>query len=415
MPRSARMALLASDDALLQRLGLSPEGRSVTRRGSADGVLCACDLGATAANVASVALRSGVTVEVALAASEQFARRLEKNLRLRRKWARREGVSCYRLYDADLPDYALSIDLFQASEREGVARDRVSASDRASARDRGLWLVVSEYAAPKEIDPTRARLRLEDACAIAAAALDASPQNVYVRTRTRAKGGSQYAELGGRSTGAHLVDEGGLVFEVDFAAALDVGLFLDTRPVRALVRDELRRRVQMGERPRFLNLFAYTGSATCYAASGGAGKTTTVDLSRTYLDWARRNMARNGFDGAAHEFVQADVLAWLDEARRAEKRWDVIYLDPPTFSNSSRMRDASFDVQRDHVRLLANTSALLAPGGVCVFCCNLRDFKPDLEALAAQGVRIEDITARTISEDFARNPKIHHCYLVRRS
>ena len=165
---------------------------------------------------------------------------------------------------------------------------------------------------------------------------------------------------------------------------------------------------------RFLNLFAYTGSATVYAADGGAKHTTTVDLSRPYLEWARRNMGRNGFAGDAHEYVQADVLAWVAEQRHTANRWDLIYLDPPTFSNSSRMRAASFDIQRDHAELLIGVSRLLTRAGVCVFCCNLRGFVPDEAALAKAGVALEDITAQTIPDDFARNKKIHHCYLVHR-
>ena len=211
--------------------------------------------------------------------------------------------------------------------------------------------------------------------------------------------------------GAHLVEEGGLTFEVNFESRLDCGIFLDHRETRALVR-EIAKQTQGSK--RFLNLFAYTGTATCYAADGGAKHTTTVDMSRPSLDWARRNMARNGFTGPEHEFVQADVVAWISEQRRTANRWDLVFCDVPTFSNSDRMHHGSWDVQRDHAELLIGVSRLLTRNGTCVFSCNLRSFKPDVEYLRRYGVEVEDITARTIPEDFSRNPKIHHCYLVRR-
>ena len=363
---------------------------------------------------AAVKLKDGRDVPVLLPQSEQFARRLEKVWRLRRKWARREGVGCYRVYDADLPDYAVAVDYFTPSEL-------LDERDYGGTGG-GPWATVAEYAAPKDVDPALARQRLLDALAISAPVLGVAPGDVSLRVRTRAKGGSQYASDRPDQRkdtrkpltlprGAHLVDEGGLTFEVNFGGGLDYGLFLDTRDVRARIREMAK---QTAGSKRFLNLFAYTGSATVYAADGGAKHTTTVDLSRPYLEWARRNMGRNGFAGDAHEYVQADVLAWVAEQRHTANRWDLIYLDPPTFSNSSRMRAASFDIQRDHAELLIGVSRLLTRAGVCVFCCNLRGFVPDEAALAKAGVALEDITAQTIPEDFARNQKVHHCYLVRR-
>ena len=165
---------------------------------------------------------------------------------------------------------------------------------------------------------------------------------------------------------------------------------------------------------RFLNLFAYTGTATCYAADGGVEETVTVDLSNTYLDWAERNMRQNGFVGPQHHFVRDDVLAWIRDQRQTRNRWDLIFVDPPTFSNSSKMGRRTWDVQRDHVELLAGVSRLLAQGGHAIFSCNLRGFRPETRKLARAGVVLEDITAQTIPEDFARNQKVHHCYIVRR-
>ena len=359
----------------------------------------------------TVTLKNGTKVPVLVAASDQFAARLWKVAKLRAKWARKADISCYRVYDADLPDYAVAIDLYQASlESRG-----------ADAGKR--WAVIQEYAAPKDIDANLAHKRLLDVLAITPHVLNVKPEDVTLRVRRRAKGGSQYADEGARAEGryhgwldlapgCHLVDEGGLVFEVNLAERLDTGLFLDHRDVRAEVREMAK---QTKGSKRFLNLFAYTGSATCYAADGGAKHTTTVDMSRTYLDWARRNMARNGFTEREHEFVQADCVSWVTEMRHTKNRWDLVFCDPPTFSNSKRMGRDVFDVQRDHAELLIGISRLLTRDGVCLFSCNLRGFAPDVEKLAKAGVEIRDVTAGTIPEDFKRNAKIHHVYVVRRT
>ena len=167
---------------------------------------------------------------------------------------------------------------------------------------------------------------------------------------------------------------------------------------------------------RFLNLFAYTGVATLHAAAQGAQETTTVDMSQTYLDWARRNMQRCGFTGPEHHFVRADVLSWVKQhpagSGSAEGLYDVVFLDPPTFSNSKTMGQRTWDIQRDHAELLAQVVRLVAPGGTIVFSGNLRSFKLDEQAIAALGLTIENITAQTIPEDFSRNPRIHFCYLL---
>ncbi|MBR3160259.1 MAG: bifunctional 23S rRNA (guanine(2069)-N(7))-methyltransferase RlmK/23S rRNA (guanine(2445)-N(2))-methyltransferase RlmL [Atopobiaceae bacterium] len=352
-----------------------------------------------------------------VAASDQFAARLKKVARQRARWAKREDVTCYRVYDADLPDYALTIDLFQGCD----PRTMMPTGKR--------WLQVSEFAPPKDVDPALARCRLLDALTIAPVILDVDPRNVFVRVRRHAKGGSQYADeatpfsANNRSSrrrqsgpilppGAHLIEEGGLIFEVNFSQRLDCGIFLDHRDTRSMLREMAK---QTKGSKRFLNLFAYTGTATCYAADGGMIHTTTVDLSRPSLDWARRNMERNGFAGREHEYVQADVISWIGEQRHTRNRWDLIFCDVPTFSNSSRMRNRSFDVQRDHSELLIGLSRLLTRDGICVFSCNLRTFAPDEDKLKRARVEIEDITAQTIPEDFARNKRIHHAYLVRRA
>ena len=330
-------------------------------------------------------------VEVLEPASEQFSSRLFKVAKERRKWARREGISCYRVYDADLPDYAVAIDVYAgAGEAEG-----------------NTYLHIAEYAAPSSVDPARARRRFDDVLALAPVALGIRPDHVFAKTRRRDKGGSQYRDAGRRSYVTQ-IDEDGYLMEVDLSGYLDTGIFLDHRATRELVGAKAAGK-------RFLNLFAYTGTATVHAAGGGAVETTTVDLSQTYLDWARRNMAGNGFSGPEHSFERADVMAWITETRRKPLRYDLIFVDPPTFSNSKAMGSRTWDVQRDHVELLIGVTRLLTEGGEAVFSCNLRTFKPDVEALARYGVALEDITVSTIPHDFERNPKIHQCYLVRRA
>jgi 23S rRNA (guanine2445-N2)-methyltransferase / 23S rRNA (guanine2069-N7)-methyltransferase len=189
---------------------------------------------------------------------------------------------------------------------------------------------------------------------------------------------------------------------VNFTDYLDTGLFLDHRLTRALLRELARGR-------HFLNLFAYTGTATVYAAAGEAASTATVDMSRTYLDWARKNLALNGYSDARHHYIQADCLEWLKQVGKEKMRYGLIFLDPPSFSNSARMEN-TFDVQRDHAALLTDTARLLAPDGVLIFSNNLRSFKMDFESLT--GLHIEDITRSTIPEDFARNPRIHNCWKI---
>lgn len=412
----SRATALSFDGLVDAALGCSPRLTMDVLVGRDDASMRSYDdlVGATAHPQVSVA---GAEVPVYVAASDQFAARLSKMAKQRAKWARREDISCYRVYDADLPDYAVTIDLFEESPE--VAKG-----------DPRRWLQLYEYAPPKGVDQELARKRLFDVLAIAPSVLDVPPRNVIVRTRTHGRGGSQYADEASAARkgkapivagaelprGAHLIDEGGLLLEVNFTSRLDCGIFLDHRDTRSMLREMAK---QATGSKRFLNLFAYTGTATCYAADGGMRYTTTVDLSRPSLDWARRNMARNGFNGPEHEFVQADVLAWVSEQRHSANRWDLVFCDVPTFSNSQRMRKSSFDVQRDHVELLISVSRLLTrgsgEGGVCVFSCNLRTFKPDVAALAKAGVSIEDITGKTIPEDFKRNQRVHHCYLVRRT
>jgi len=228
-------------------------------------------------------------------------------------------------------------------------------------------------------------------------------EQVFLKIRRKQRSVEQYEKLGD-SGQFHTISEGGCKLLVNFQDYLDTGIFLDHRPIRLMIQ-------QQAEGKRFLNLFAYTGTATVHAAVGGAKSTTTVDMSNTYLNWAKNNLGLNTSVGE-HEFIQADCLEWLAaEAKHAKPRqYDMIFLDPPTFSNSKRMDDV-FDIQNDHVRLITSAMRLLAADGVLYFSTNFRRFKLDIEALSP--LHIDDITAASIPEDFARNPKIHYCWRIK--
>ncbi len=314
------------------------------------------------------------------ASAEMFANRLHKNIRKFGAWAQRENISCYRLYDADMPEYNLAIDLYH--------------SDR-------LYVHIQEYEAPKTIDPDKAHQRLAEAVAITAEVLQVPSADVYLKHRRQQKSGGQYEKLAERNE-FHEVSEGPGKFLVNFTDYLDTGLFLDHRLTRQLIQD-------MANDKHVLNLFAYTGTATVYAALGGAESTTTVDMSNTYLEWAQRNLELNGIDNNSHEFIQADILQLLSEP--TARRFDLIFLDPPSFSRSKRMQ-GTLDIQRDHVELLRDVAKVLAPDGVIVFSNNFRKFKLNTDNLTE--FDITDITAKTIPEDFAGNAKIHHCFLLSR-
>jgi 23S rRNA (guanine2445-N2)-methyltransferase / 23S rRNA (guanine2069-N7)-methyltransferase len=227
-------------------------------------------------------------------------------------------------------------------------------------------------------------------------------ERIQVRTRRRTKRGEQYRKVDEQAN-FHFVIEGGLKFRVNFDDYLDTGLFLDHRMTRARLREAASGK-------RFLNLFAYTGTATVYAAAGGAASTTTVDLSNTYLDWAQRNLSINGFTGRQHALIQADCREWLQESASQRERYDLIFLDPPTFSNSKRM-EGVLDVERDHGSLIDACANLLAPGGLLVFSTNAQRFK--LDAALAAHYDIRDISAATLPRDFERNPRIHRCFEIR--
>jgi 23S rRNA (guanine2445-N2)-methyltransferase / 23S rRNA (guanine2069-N7)-methyltransferase len=317
--------------------------------------------------------------------AQMFANRLRKNLQHLGRQARRASVGCWRLYDADMPEYALAVDLYTGAGPDEGQR----------------WLYVQEYAAPQTVDPVAARRRREEALAVLPEVTGIALDHVHLRTRRQQKGSGQYEKVSRREE-FHVVEEAGLKIRVNLDDYLDTGLFLDHR----LTRQRLGAAAQGG---RFLNLFCYTGVATLHAAAGGATSSLSIDLSRTYLDWARENLGLNGFPPGRHELLQADCMQWLS-GQQGSPAFDLIFLDPPTFSNSARM-EGVLDVQRDHAMLIGQCMGILSPQGLLVFSTNAQKFA--LDPAVAEQFRVSDISAATLPFDFQGNPRIHRCFELR--
>lgn len=310
--------------------------------------------------------------------AEMVANRLRKNQKALRKWLKAEAIEAYRLYDADLPEYNAAVDIF------------------------GDHVVVSEYAPPKNVDLAKSEARLLDLMRAVETVLEVPSERLTLKQRKKGRSTQNYGRMGG-SGKLMPVREGQMSFLINPRDYLDVGLFNDHRPMR-------RRILETAGGKDFLNLFAYTGSVTVAAALGGARSTTTVDLSNTYLDWAEKNMAHNHIEvGVKHRVIRADVTHWIKEAA---PEYDLIFLDPPTFSNSKNT-SGTWDVQRDHVFMIKTAARLLRQGGLLYFSTNFRRFKLDNAAFETSGLKVTDITPETIPQDYARNPKIHLCFEVR--
>ena len=303
--------------------------------------------------------------------AQMLLNRLEKNRNHLQKWANKNDISCYRIYDADLPEYAYAIDLYND------------------------YAVLQEYAAPSSIPVQKAEKRSLEVMQVVPRALNIDPDKLVVKQRKQQKGTEQYQKMD-RTRHSMVVTEGRAKLIVNLYDYLDTGLFLDHRPLRL-------RFSQLKAGTRFLNCFCYTASASVHAALAGA-VTTNVDLSNTYLKWAEDNFKLNQIDRSKHQFIQFDCREWLKTTR---DRFDVIFLDPPSFSNSKRMTD-TLDVQRDHVALINSAMRLLNPDGVLYFSTNFRQFK--LDPQLKERYSIQDISSQTIDQDFKRNNKIHHCF-----
>lgn len=304
--------------------------------------------------------------------------RLKKNLKTIGQWARKQDIGCYRLYDADMPEFALAIDIYEG---------RVH---------------VQEYAAPKSVDERAARERLAEALAVIPEVLDIEPDAMVCKQRQRQAGTSQY-EKQAASGEFFEVHEHGCALKVNLKDYLDTGLFLDHRPVRRWIQ-------QHAGSKRFLNLFCYTGAATVHAVVGGASRSLSLDMSKTYVAWAQDNLALNGADSAKHRVEQADCLAWLADRKTADQRFDLIFMDPPTFSNSARMAGV-LDIQKDHPTMVRQAMARLSSDGLLIFSNNFRRFR--LEPALESEFEVTEVTNDTLDKDFQRNARIHRCWHIR--
>ncbi len=306
-----------------------------------------------------------------------FANRLGKNAKHYLKWARRHNIEAWRLYDRDIPQFPFAIDVY------------------------GGQIHLQEYDTGWLMQPEEYETWLSEVLEAVAFITGFAPADIHLKRRERQKGTQQY-EKTGKAGADFIVHEHGRRFWVNLEKYLDTGLFLDHRNTRQRVGE-------MAAGKRFLNLFAYTGSFSVYAATGGAAASETVDLSNTYLDWARRNFELNGIDEARHQIVRADVFQYLQAAAQAGKPFDLIVMDPPSFSNSRKMLDI-LDIQRDHMRLIDGAMALLASDGLLFFSNNLRSFA--LDEAVTQKYAVKEISKQSVPEDF-RNKKIHQCWEIR--
>lgn len=303
-----------------------------------------------------------------------FRNRLTKNKKALSRWCKRNGITCYRIYNADIPNFAMAIDVYE-----------------------NTWVVVQEYKPPVSVDPVKANDRLHEALKVIPEVLNVSPDKVFLKRRKRQKSGFQYQKQA--ETGHYVeVYEGGFTFLVNFSDYLDTGIFLDHRPIRQRIRDSAAGK-------RFLNLFSYTGTATVCAAGGGARFTRSVDASNTYIGWGEANLRRNGFSLKNHSLVRSDCMEWL---KVDTDTYDLIFCDPPTYSSSKDRR--SFDVQADHAALIREAMRHLRRDGVLIFSNNYRRFQLDTDALSE--FRIAEITRETIPRDFRRTPHIHRCWTI---
>lgn len=306
-----------------------------------------------------------------------FINRLGKNLKHQLKWAKRQNLVAWRIYDRDIPQFPFAIDVY------------------------GEHIHLQEYDTGWLMQPENYQQWLDEVCEAVQFVVGFPKENIHLKQRIRQKGTAQY-EKTGTNGNDFIVHENGRAFWVNLDKYLDTGLFLDHRNTRQKIGS-----IAAGK--RFLNLFSYTGSFTVYAATGGAIYSETVDLSNTYLDWAKRNFQLNHMDLNVHQIVRADVFQYLVDAVKQNKQFDLIVLDPPSFSNSKKMLDI-LDIQRDQAKLIDGAMRLLAQDGILYFSNNLRSFTLD-DAIEVR-YAVKDISKQSIPDDF-RNKKIHQCWEIR--
>ncbi|NMP15262.1 bifunctional 23S rRNA (guanine(2069)-N(7))-methyltransferase RlmK/23S rRNA (guanine(2445)-N(2))-methyltransferase RlmL [Thalassotalea sp. Y01] len=368
-----QVALITSNTEMLSLLKLSSKKRYKFKNGPLECQMALYDIDDKQVE------RTPAHVSEGDMANSAFANRLKKNVKAMKSWLKQNDINCYRLYDADIPEYNVAVDIYDDH------------------------LVIFEYAPPKSIDEKKAAERLQEVVFFAPKVLDIPIDKVVVKTRSKQKGKNQYQKLS--KTKRYLtVKEYGAWLKVNLWDYLDTGLFLDHRKTRQIV-------AQKAKGKRVLNLFAYTGSVSVQAAIGGAESVTTVDMSNTYLDWAKDNFEANGLRTHKYQFVQADCLQWLTQNR---EKFDLVFIDPPTFSNSKRM-NTTFDVQRDHVDLIKSGMQSVSDGGELIFTNNKRNFKMDFDAMQENGFTVVELSSKTLDFDFKRNKHIHNSWLITRN
>ena len=386
----ARLAIISANPDLLHRLQMNRLDRKDVRNGPIE---CLFAQFTTPDTVdADDACAAVVLESPAISIDDPIAlplrNRLQKNAKHLQRWARRNGVSCYRVYDADLPEFSFSLDRYQSEIDPAID-----------------WLHLQEYQAPASIDPEVAAQRIELAQQVVGEVF-AVPQNrLFCKTRSRQRGAGQYQKQDNRGEFSQ-VREAAASLLINLSDYLDSGLFLDHR----ITRDRVYREAN-GK--RVLNLFCYTATVGVLAALGGADSVVNVDLSANYLKWARENHQINGLDDEQrYSLLRADIVALLQHPSRhsLQRDFDLIFLDPPSFSNSSKMQE-TLDIQRDHAKLISLAMDLLLPEGLLLFSTNRRGFKMATEV--AEKFSVRDITHATVSEDFKRNPKLHLCWEIR--
>ncbi|MGB0459330.1 MAG: bifunctional 23S rRNA (guanine(2069)-N(7))-methyltransferase RlmK/23S rRNA (guanine(2445)-N(2))-methyltransferase RlmL [Porticoccaceae bacterium] len=370
-----RAAVYTGNLNLARQLDLSPTKQYSLANGSIPCKLLVFDNMQSKAEQIAERLSKPAPVQPLTEEAKMLFNRMQKNQRRLKGWLKKSGVSCYRLYDADIPEYAAAIDIYEQR------------------------IYVQEYAAPSTIEAHIAKQRFDTIKRAVKEFAGDRFEKVYYKERRRQKGDAQYQRLNDESSESTLVNEGRARFEVNLSDYLDTGLFLDHRPVRQLVGE-------LASGKSLLNLFCYTASATVQAALAGAKSSLSIDMSNTYLDWAQRNFELNSLSASKHKLLRADCLKWLEEDSQT---FDVIFLDPPTFSNSKKM-ESVLDIQRDHPELIRQAMAKLNPEGTLVFSNNFRKFK--LDQLTSRQFSCENITSQTLDMDFERNSRIHNVWLI---
>ncbi len=368
-----RIAILTANVELLSMLKLSSFKRYKFKNGPLDCQLALYNIDEKQLSKDTVNPQSNFNEQ-----DSAFANRLKKNKKSLKGWLKSGQIECYRLYDADIPEYNVAIDIY------------------------GEYMVIQEYAPPKTIDAEKAVKRLQEVIYWAPKVLEVPTDKVVLKTRAKQKGSNQYQRVD-KSKRFITLGEHGALFKINLWDYLDTGLFLDHRKTRQIIAKKAKDK-------NVLNLFAYTGSISVQAALNGANSVTTVDMSKTYLSWAQDNFVLNKLTGHKYQFIQADCLDWL---KKNTQQYDLIFIDPPTFSNSKRMED-SFDVQRDHIALITDAMQSLSNKGEIFFTNNKRNFKIDFEALDKLELQAKAMSDITRDKDFSRNKHIHNSWSITR-